>query len=169
MTPQDLTVVAFSSEIDRSQFSCGNDALDRYFRNQAGQDQRRNISKCYVATHLEGSKIVGFYTLVSAGIDAGEIPDGLRRRLPLYEALPAVLIGRLAIDRGSQGKGLGRAILYDAIDRALGSTAAVFAIVVDATDENAAAFYRHYQFQPFASRPSRLYLPAAFFTKLTEP
>jgi GNAT superfamily N-acetyltransferase len=90
------------------------------------------------------------------------LPEAIARKLPRYEAIPAALIGRLARDERVRGQGVGELLLADAIRRGLGAgrSIAVFAIVVVAKDDDAVAFYRRSGFQPFLSRPMRLFLPA---------
>ena len=89
-----------------------------------------------------------------------DVPDEIARKLPRYDAIPAALIGRLARDVRVRGQGIGELLLADAIRRILaaGSTLAVFAIVVDAKDAAAAAFYEEFGFRPFPLRPDRLFL-----------
>lgn len=71
------------------------------------------------------------------------------------------MIGRLAVDHRFRGQGLGGALVMDAAVRAARAEAAIYALVVDAKDETAAAFYEHLQFRRFASRPGSLFLPVA--------
>lgn len=82
--------------------------------------------------------------------------------------VPAALIGRLAVDQQYRGRGLGAALLFDAIERAARSDAAVYAIIVDAKNDLAARFYRHHGFLPLASRPDSLLLPVATANKLLD-
>jgi ribosomal protein S18 acetylase RimI-like enzyme len=105
--------------------------------------------------------IAAYYTFSAAEIRADELFEEEKRRLPKYSAFPAAIIGRLAVDRDFQGRGLGAAMIYDAARRADRADPAIFALVVDAKDGNAAAFYRRMDFQPFASNPLALYLPIA--------
>jgi len=90
-----------------------------------------------------------------------DLPAEISKKLPRYPAVPAALIGRMAVDTGFQGRGLGAAMLADALQRVLASAPAVYAFVVDAKDENAAAFYRHHGFISITGRPSTLFLPVA--------
>lgn len=146
-------------EHDRLAFSCGHPALDGYLHNQAGQDVRRRIANCFVASSENSSRVAGFYTLAAASIPLADLPAAQTRRLPRYPLLPAALIGRLAVETNCRGIGLGAALLVDALRRAAEAEPAVFAIIVDAKDEVAARFYRHFGFTPFVSRPSSLFLP----------
>lgn len=155
-------------EHDRSAFSCGVDALDRYLQNQASQDVRRHVANCFVASPADVSIIAGYYTLAAASIPMLELPEAETKRLPRYPVLPAALIGRLAVDRQYRGQSLGAALLFDAIQRAALAEPAVFALLVDAKNEGAVAFYRHFGFTRFASRPMSLFLPVATALKLLQ-
>ena len=106
---------------------------------------------------------VGFYSLSSFTLAITELPPEHAKRLPRYDLIPAALIGRLARDERVRGEGIGGLLLADAIWRVIGATRslAVFAIVVDATDEKAAVFYRNFGFVPFPNRPLRLFMPAS--------
>jgi GNAT superfamily N-acetyltransferase len=152
---------SLSKEHDRATFSCGEEALDRYIRTQATQDIRRRIANCFVAVETITGRIAAYYTLSSASIPTPDLPPETIKRLPRYPTLPAVRIGRLAVDTGFRGRGLGAALLVDAIRRTLQSPLAVFTLLVDAKNNDAVAFYRHHGFQPLVSRPRTLFLPLA--------
>ena len=153
---------------DRDSFACGVDALDRYLKTQATQDMRRNISNCFVAVPEAANRIAGYFTLAAASVPVAEIPAELAKRLPRYPVLPAVVIGRLAIDRAFTRRALGSALLYDAIARTRRADPAVYAVIVDAKDDGAATFYRRFGFQPFANRELSLFLPMATAARLIE-
>jgi GNAT superfamily N-acetyltransferase len=148
-------------EHDRSGFACDVEALDRYFREQVTQDMRRRVTTCYVALEASGSKIAGYYTLAAAGVLLADVPKALAKRLPRYPSVPVARLGRLAVDRAYRGRKLGAALLWDAIARSLRSEIAVFALIVDAKDDPAEAFYLHHGFLSFGSRPRQLMLPLA--------
>ncbi len=146
---------------DRSAFDCGEEALNRYLRTQASQDIRRRVANCFVAVELNTGRVAAYYTLASASILLSDLPPEQAKRLPRYPTLPAVRIGRLAVDSRFQGRGLGMGLLADAALKTLGAAPAAFALLVDAKHERAAEFYRHHGFEPFASLPRCLYLPLA--------
>jgi len=103
--------------------------------------------------------IVGFYSLGSLSLVVDDLPHEIGRKLPPY-AIPAALIGRLARATQARGRGIGSLLLADAVRRILGASRslAVFAIVVDAKDEQAMAFYESFGFRRFPGRPRRLFL-----------
>ena len=148
-------------EHDRSSFRCGEDALDRYFQTQATQDIRRHIANCFVAVETVTSNIAAYYTISTASIPLVDLPPDETRRLPRYPTVQAVRIGRLAVDKRFQGRGLGPALLADAASRALKSDAAAFTLLVDALNDQAVAFYQRFGFRRLASQPRTLFLPLA--------
>jgi len=147
---------------DRAAFSCGLAALDDWFRLRASQDERRNVARVFVAVD-DHDRVIGFYSLSSFTITLTDLPPEHVKRLPRYDAIPAALIGRLARDQKARGEGVGDLLLADAIRRVLDASRslAVFAIIVDAIDERAAAFYRDFGFLPFPTRPLRLFMLAS--------
>jgi ribosomal protein S18 acetylase RimI-like enzyme len=151
---------------DRSAFSCGVEALDRYFHTQVTQDMRRQFAACYVAIDVATGVCAGYYTLSAADVLVTDLSSEMARKLPRYPAVPVARLGRLAIHRAFQGRKLGSALLFNAALRAARSEVAVFALIVDAKDENAAAFYRHHGFQSFGSVPRQLVAPIATFKQV---
>jgi len=145
---------------DRAAFSYGVAALDDWFHIRAGQDEKRNVARVFVAVDDQRG-IVGFYSLSSFTLAISDLPREYAKRLPRYDLIPAALIGRLARDERVRGEGVGDLLLADAVRRAIGASRslAVFAIVVEARNEEAAAFYRDFGFAPFPSRPLRLFMP----------
>jgi GNAT superfamily N-acetyltransferase len=166
MTDPPFHLAPLGAEHDRDSFDCGAEALDRYFKTQATQDIRRRVANCFVALESASGLTAGYYTLASAGIPFIELPPEESKRLPRYPTLPAVWIGRLAVNRKFQGRGLGAVLLIDAMRRSLGIPPAVYAVLVDAKHERAAAFYQHHGFRAFASQPRTLYLPTATAAKV---
>lgn len=146
-------------EHDRTGFQSGVQALDRYFHQQVGQDTRRRVTACYVAFDRDRVSIAGYYTLAAGSVPLSEVPEALAKKLPRYNAVPVARLGRLAVDERYRGQRLGAALLWDALTRASRSEVAVFALVVDAKDAQAAAFYRHFGFVEFVSLPNHLLLP----------
>src|ERR1700731_1222371 len=103
--PAEWVIETLRNDHDRSDFSCGNVSLDRYLKEQAGQDLRRACAYCFVLAPKRGdTSILGYYTLSSYGIDVGELPADVAKKLPRYPLIPAALLGRLAVDRRYQGQ-----------------------------------------------------------------
>ncbi len=150
-----------SEHHDQNHFACGQEALDRYLRTQARQDIRRRIATCFVAVEEKSERIAAFYTLAAASIPIADLPADITRKLPKYPTIPAVRIGRLAVDLDFRGKGLGSGLLADALHRVLQSPAAAFAIIADAKEDDAVEFYGHHGFQPLIGRAGTLSLSIA--------
>jgi ribosomal protein S18 acetylase RimI-like enzyme len=160
-TSPPFRIEALSSQ-DRSAFRCGNDRIDKYFRETVGKDIKRGYAKCFVAVETATGKLAGFYTLASSSIPLTEIPNDPKKKLPRYPTVPAVLIGWLGRHVDLKGHEIGKALLYDAIKRIAAADVAAHAIIVDALDDKAIAFYRAYGFVSLdAASPNRMYIPVA--------
>ncbi len=153
---------------NKNEFNCGVDALDHYLKTQAGQDIRKNVAVTHVLTAKDSEKILGYYTLSSIGIFPGDLPDEVIKKLPRYPVLPGVLIGRLAVDKDFHGKDFGLYLLMDALKRsvAVSHQVGIVAIVVDAKNEKAVAFYQHYGFITLPENKHRLFLPLSTIKQL---
>lgn len=165
---EDYRVEALGKQHDRSGFSCGVEPLDRYLREQAGQDARKRAAAPFVLCEGKSNAVLGYYTLSALSVDVGAWPEDVARKLPKYPFIPATLMGRLAVHRGLRGKGAGEHLLVDALRRALAASRSVasVAVVVDAKDDNAVSFYRRYSFITFPDQPNRLFLPMAVVEQL---
>ncbi|OJY73620.1 MAG: GNAT family N-acetyltransferase [Rhodospirillales bacterium 70-18] len=163
---EELRVEALGSH-DRSGFESGVEPLDRYLRTQAGQDARKNMAASFVLVLPDGT-VAGYYTLASASVQLGELPEQTVRKLPRYPLVPATLLGRLAVDRRQQGRGYGRFLLADALHRAARSEIASFAVIVDAKDDNVRRFYERESFLPFPDQPMKLFRPMADIKQMFE-
>jgi len=153
-------IAALDPERERSGFHCGVEALDRYFCERVTQDIRRRITSCFVALDQQ-DRIAGFYTLAAASVLLADLPEIIVKKLPRYPTVPAIRMGRLAVDQAARGKGLGAALLADALSRSIDSEIAGFALVVDAKDDAATAFYRHHGFVALGDQPRAMFLPLA--------
>jgi GNAT superfamily N-acetyltransferase len=151
-------ITALGKEHDRSGFNCGVSLLDRYLKEQATQDVRRRFAACYVAL-AEVNRVVGYYTISSADLSFEDLPEEMARKLPRYPNVPAVLLGRLAVDQKFQKQGLGPALLADAIKKTKRSEIASYGLLVNAKDEIAKSFYQHHSFISLPDSPLKLFLP----------
>ena len=167
MDERSLVIESLGPHHDRAVFSCGEPALDTYLRRQASQDVRRRVAQVFVALGDAPGTVAGYYSLSAASFEKDALPPRLAKRLPHYP-VPAAVLGRLAVDRAHRGRGLGEALLLDAIRRVVraSATIAVHAIIVDAKNEPARAFYERYGFRAFPGVPRRLFLPLETFLKL---
>lgn len=161
MRSPDFRLEPLGSGHDRSAFHSGEEALDRYFQTQATQDIRRRVANCFVVVEVVSGQVAAYYTLSSASIPVVDLPPEETKRLPRYPTLPAVRIGRLAVDQRFQGRGLGATMLADAAYRTMRADAATFTLLVDAKNDRAVAFYRHHGFRSLVSQPQTLFLPLA--------
>lgn len=145
---------------DRGVFDCGVPALNLYLRNYALQNQKRGILRNYVTTHRDDKVVVAYYSLVYASLDQQLLPAKLVKGLGKYD-IPAMLLARLAVDRREHGKGLGKALLKDAVLRTMQAAeiAGLKLLLVHAKDNSAAQFYRKHGFEPVLGDPLKLFLP----------
>lgn len=145
------------SRHDRTTFDCGVISLNNYFRQYARQFHQRNVGVTWVAVaDSDPTRVLGFYTLAAGAL----VPDDLPSERIALPQVPIMLLGRLAVDLQAQGRGLGRMLLLHALHHALyfSTHVGVYAVVVDALDEQALAFYRQYGFHNLPTHPFRLYL-----------
>ncbi len=155
----------FDATVDTAGFQCGSGPLDEYIRRYASQDVRRNVARVFVATpESDPQQLAGYFTLSAGSVNCSNLPATLARKLPRYP-VPVALIGRLAVDSKFQGKGLGSILIADACQKVTQASAilAVAGIIVDAKDDNAIAFYKHFGFIPLQGQAERMMLPASVF------
>ena len=168
MTLTGITVEPLGRQHDRTAFHCGADALDRYLKQQARQDADKRVAAPFVAVNPPNTRVLGYYTLSASVVTLTDLPDELTRKLPRYPQLPVTLLGRLAVDQSARVQRLGEHLLLDALHRSLthADEIAAMAVVVDAKDEAAAAFYRHFGFLTLQAQPSRLFVPMGTVARL---
>lgn len=165
---------ALTREDAASGFQCEHEVLNRFFRQDAGQNQRRDVSRTWVLrrpdTRPDWPRVLGYYTLSVGQVSRDEAPEAIIKRLPRYP-LPAVILGRLARDSRVRGAGVGEQLLDDAHRRALaiGENAGVVLVIVDAKDAFAARFYSRFGYRPLIGVrpgapewPQRLFLPLSY-------
>ena len=145
---------------DRSGFDCGKVPLDDFLRSLVSQYEKRNLGRTYVAVRPGEKRVLGYYTLASGAISFQNLPADAGRRLPRHP-VPVILLARLAVDRSTQGSGLGRALLVDALKRSLemADQLGIHAVEVDAIDVAARSFYEKFGFIPLLDNEFHLYLP----------
>lgn len=147
---------------NRAAFSCGKEPLDRYLQQQANQDLQKKVAAVMVLTP-DGTTIAGYYTLSQYSIELGTLPQTTvkKLKLPRYSELPATLLGTLAVSSKFRGQGIGELLLMEALKRSLDQSRSIasMAVVVDAKDEEAKAFYIRYGFIELPDHPDRLFLP----------
>ncbi len=162
---QNLVIAPLNAAHDRAGFICNIEALDKYIHKQAGQDIKRCISRIFVASLPDSPKVIaGYYSLSTLSIKLSQLPEKLARKLPKHP-VPAALIGRLAVSKNAQGYGISKMLLADAIKRtlAVSDQIAIYAMVVDAIDNNTKGFYEKFGFASLSDNSSRLFLPLKSF------
>jgi predicted GNAT family N-acyltransferase len=145
---------------NRDHFDCGNPQLNEYFRHQAGQDIKRKLAAYFVLS-FDNKNVLGFYTLSNVSISATLFPSNLQKKIPQsYVALPCTLIGRMAIEKKHQGKGLGKILLMNALKKSheISKEIGSYAVIVDPIDQAAEAFYSKYDFIPLPDS-KKMFLP----------
>ncbi|MGB8692510.1 MAG: GNAT family N-acetyltransferase [Steroidobacteraceae bacterium] len=146
---------------DRAGFDCGVEVLNRYLKGLATQHRAKGIATTFVLIDTDDpTRILGFYSLSAAALSFEKLTDEDRKGLPTYP-IPAVRIGRLAGTASARGRGLGELLLQNAIKRVLQTrgTLGVYAVVVEAKDAAAGAFYRKFGFRLCDTQTRQLYLP----------
>jgi GNAT superfamily N-acetyltransferase len=146
---------------DRANFQCGEPALDEYLRKYAVQQSAKGIGSVFVLVDsAQPRKILGFYTLSAAQLGVAQLSDAERKKLPRYP-VPCFRMGRLARSIEHSAAGIGGMLVGLAVDRCLKARAHVgaYALLVDAKNEKAKAFYQHYGFTVCVDSPMTLYLP----------
>jgi GNAT superfamily N-acetyltransferase len=156
-----LRIVRFDKNThNRSAFDCGVAELNDYLKKQASQHLKRGVCTIFVLINdAAPSRILGFYTLSNSQLVRGDLDDRAAKRLP-HHPIPTITLGRMGVDQEAQNKGYGAILLADAIKRCslVSQEVGVYAIVVDAKDANAKAFYAHHGFTELPQHPMRLIL-----------
>lgn len=144
-----LTIPLDSSH-DKKSFVCGKQLLDNYLHHQAKQDVKRKLSACFIAIEEKNKRVKGYYTVSSTLIQRDLLPKEIIKKLPpSYKDLPAILLGRLAVDNHYKGQRLGELLLTDALKRSFDTSVnniGSMAVIVNPIDEDAVKFYKKYGF-----------------------
>lgn len=143
-------------------FACGEESLDRWLHRYAGQGERRDATRTFVATDAQGA-VRGYYTLVAGQLEHVEATEAVRRGLSRHFPIPVAILARLAVDERSQGQGLGASLLNDALERICRAAqeVAVRAVVVHAINPAAASFYERFGFRGLSEAPRSLMVTLA--------
>ena len=153
---------------DTSQFSSGVPTLDAWLRGKARLNEARGGARTYVA--CDGDRVAGFYSLAASSVERRRVSSRVGRNMP--DPVPVILLGQLAVDKDYRGRRLGTDLLIDAVNRALAAAGVVGAraVIVQAIDEPARAFYEKFGFRPFSDRePLMLILRISEVAGLLEP
>lgn len=142
-------------------FDCGEPALNEYLLRYARQNQDSGIARTFVAVGAaQPGRVLGYYSLSVGAIDRANLPPRAARRFPAFP-IPIARLGRLAVDRSTQRKGLGEDLMIDALCRSLrvSSEIGIVGVLVDAKHERAKRFYARYEFEALPDQPLTLWLP----------
>jgi len=142
---------------DLSGFDCGKDALNRFLQRHALGSQQANTAQTYVLSR--GNTVCGYYSLTVGAVAHEDATTRVRQGIARHP-IPVILLARLAVDRTMAGQGLGAALLKDAVIRTAGAatTVGARALLVHAKDDDAKAFYEHFNFDPSPTDPYHLFL-----------
>lgn len=153
----DIIIEPLNKNHDKSNFCCGEESLDIYLKQYASQDDKRQIAKIFVAQ--QNNQVTGFYSLNALSVLRETMPENIAKKLPKYP-VPSGLLGRLSIDKSMQGKGLGAALLINAMKRVLNASEdiAIYALFADAKNQLAKDFYLKYGFIELPNQNMRLFL-----------
>jgi GNAT superfamily N-acetyltransferase len=156
----DWQIERFDSSHERAEFCCGKAPLDEFVRTLVSQYEKRGLGRTYVAVLRGQKKVCGYYTLASGAIPFAHLPPKVAKKLPKHP-VPAVLLGRLAVDQSAHGRGLGEYLLMDAfrVSLTLSESVGLYAVEVFAIDDGARRFYEKYGFAPLGDSDRHLYLP----------
>jgi predicted N-acetyltransferase YhbS len=153
-----VEVLAFDRRFDRSAFSSGKPDLDGWLKTRAGQQERANNTRTFLA--VDGSKVIGYYatTAYRLGLDETAQMYGVGKRA---YPIPAVLLARLAVDVDFQGRGVGSKLLFHALTRIAEASRHVGfeVVVVHAIDQDAVTFYAQRGFTRFEDHDLHLFMP----------
>jgi predicted GNAT family N-acyltransferase len=154
----------------RSRFDCGQPSLNDFLRTLVSQYEKRHLGRTYVAVRGPDPQVFGYYTIASSAVAFDHLPAEAAQKLPRHP-LPVVLVARLAVDRAVQGQRLGEKLMLDALARSLelSDELGIHAVVVDAIDQQAKAFYQKYRFIPLLDSEFHLYLPITTIHTLLKP
>lgn len=158
----EFNIERLDSRHDRANFECGESLLNDYLKRYARQNMKNDSARVYVAVQPDNTeRICAYFTLSAGNVDALQFPDRVRKGWP--RDVPTVLVGRLAVDRDFQGRGLGGDLIYAIFTVAVcaAETIGIAAIDVHALNEGARLFYSKFGFAALQDDPFHLYLALA--------
>ncbi len=155
-SPRLSSVQKIGAEHDVESFACGRPELDRFLKRYALISQKANTAQTYVVCRRD--RVVGYYSLTVGSVMYRDAPERIVKGVARHP-VPLMILARLAVNSGEQGKGLGAALLKDAMLRTLNAAgvAGIRALFVHAKDEEAKRFYEHFNFRPSPTDPHHLY------------
>lgn len=152
---------------DRAGFSCGIARLDNYLKYTARKHHAGDFTRVWVATRARQNEIVGFYALNAHSLHGDQLPVDLTRNAPSHGGIPAIYLSMIAVNRRDQGRGIGRFLLADALQRSAGAADQVGlkTVVLDVIDDGGSkttakrvAFYDSMGFQVLPGYPTRMFI-----------
>ena len=169
-TEQPWQVQRLGDGHDRALFDCGKLPLNEWIQRFAGQYERRDLARTYVAVRAGDPRVLGYYAISNHLVRYDALPEEQAKGLPTID-IPVVLLGRIAVDKTVQGQGLGSHLLVDALRRAnhISQHIGIRAVEVDAIDDDARQFYTKFGFVPLLNDQQHLFLPMQVIRKLELP
>lgn len=153
-----------NKKINRELFDCGEEELNIFFKQYSSQGVKNRDFTCFVLTSKDGVQPIGFFTLSSASLE-DEIMGDIRGFRSGYKVIPVTLLGRLAVDKKFQGKGIGKELLLQALKIAESSVIGNHGVLVKAKNQSVAEFYRNLGFIDLPSNGQEIFLFFLFARK----
>jgi len=146
---------------ERSAFTCGKESIDRYLHQQSSQDMKRRLAAVFVLQGKQRADIAAFYALFALSIDAGDLTSFAAKNLPKMRPIPCTLLGQFAVDLKWKKQSIGGWMLVHVMQQVLSHSEKIasFALVVDAVDDEAQAYWKHCGFISFPNTARRLFIP----------
>jgi GNAT superfamily N-acetyltransferase len=167
----DWRIQAIASKHSRTDFRCGEPTLDEYLSRFARQNHNSGVARTFVAVReAEPNRVLGYYSLAAGSIEIEKLPPEAARRFPGFP-LPVARLARLAVDSSQQKKGIGAGLMFDAMARCLQAAedVGIAAVIIDAKDQNAKAFYSQYEFDALPDQELTLWLALPTLRRIFYP
>ena len=168
--PATERIEPYDKRYDVRGFDCGQPSLDRWLIQYAGQGERRDTARTYLAVD-DRDAVVGYYSLVASEINQDDATAALKSGTSPHFPIPAALLTRLAVDHRHQGHGIGSTLLAHALERVLRASQriGIRGLAVSAINADAASFYSHFGFDALDTDRRKLMIPLATIERLTSP